>query len=76
MAAPAVRTARRGTTAGTRRRPPGPNAALYWMVVPAAVLFFVFHTLPVLQGVFYSLTDSPGYGDWTFVGLSNYVALV
>ena len=75
MAAPAVRTARRGTTAGTRRRPPGPNAALYWMVVPAAVLFFVFHTLPVLQGVFYSLTDSPGYGDWTFVGLSNYVAL-
>ena len=41
----------------------------------AFVLFFVFHTIPVLQGAFYSLTDSPGYGDWSFVGLSNYVAL-
>ncbi|NMR21458.1 carbohydrate ABC transporter permease [Cellulomonas fimi] len=47
----------------------------YWMVLPAVVLFLVFHTIPVLQGVFYSLTDSPGYGDWSFVGLSNYTAL-
>ncbi|WP_258723480.1 carbohydrate ABC transporter permease [Cellulomonas sp. NS3] len=47
----------------------------YWMVLPAVVLFLVFHTVPVLQGVFYSFTDSPGYGDWSFVGLENYVAL-
>ena len=49
--------------------------AHYWMVLPAVLLFFVFHTVPVLQGAFYSLTDSPGYGDWDFVGLSNYAAL-
>lgn len=47
----------------------------YWMVLPAFVLFFVLHTIPVLQGVFYSLTDSPGYGTWSFVGLSNYASL-
>lgn len=50
-------------------------SAFYWLVVPAFILFFVFHTIPVLQGVFYSFTDSPGYGTWDFVGLSNYAAL-
>ncbi|WP_269329987.1 carbohydrate ABC transporter permease [Kineosporia babensis] len=45
------------------------------MVAPALVLFFVFHTVPVIQGVFYSFTDSPGYGTFDFVGLRNYLAL-
>lgn len=45
----------------------------YVMVVPMAVLFFIFHTLPFLQGVFYSFTDWKGYGNWTFVGLRNYL---
>ena len=77
----AVRTVRgaAGTAAAraaaARRRPPRGGVAVYWMVLPAAALFFVFHTLPVLQGVLYSFTDSPGYGDWEFVGLSNYAAL-
>jgi raffinose/stachyose/melibiose transport system permease protein len=48
----------------------------YWMVLPAVVLFVLFHTVPVLQGVFYSFTDSPGYGEWDFVGLQNYAALL
>ena len=34
------------------------------MVLPALVLFFVFHTIPVIQGVYYSFTDSPGYGPY------------
>jgi raffinose/stachyose/melibiose transport system permease protein len=42
------------------------------MVVPALVLFFIFHTVPVLQGVFYSFTDYAGYGEWDFVGFDNY----
>lgn len=45
------------------------------MVLPALVLFVVFHTVPVLQGVYYSFTDSPGYGPSSFVGLRNYLAL-
>jgi raffinose/stachyose/melibiose transport system permease protein len=49
--------------------------AFYWMVLPAFVLFFLLHTVPVLQGVFYSFTDSPGYGPYEFVGFANYQAL-
>ncbi|WP_035869376.1 ABC transporter permease subunit [Cryptosporangium arvum] len=45
------------------------------MVLPAFVLFFVFHTIPVLQGIYYSFTDSPGYGPSDLVGFRNYVAL-
>lgn len=47
-----------------------------WMVVPALVLFFTFHTVPVLQGVFYSFTNYAGYGEWQFVGLRNYANLL
>ncbi len=49
--------------------------AYYVMVVPALVLFFAFHTVPVLQGIYYSFTDSPGYGPANFVGFRNYIAL-
>jgi raffinose/stachyose/melibiose transport system permease protein len=45
------------------------------MAFPAALLFFVFHTFPALQGVFYSFTDSAGYGDWKFTGFDNYIQL-
>jgi raffinose/stachyose/melibiose transport system permease protein len=43
------------------------------MTIPALLLFFVFHTYPALQGVFYSFTNWRGYGDWEFVALKNYV---
>lgn len=46
-----------------------------WMVLPGVVLLFIFHTLPALTGMFYSLTDYPGYGGWNFIGLKNYVEL-
>lgn len=49
--------------------------AFYWMVVPAVAAFAFFHTLPVLVGMFYSFTNYAGYGDWRFVGLSNYINL-
>lgn len=49
--------------------------AFYLMTVPLAMCFFLFHTFPFLQGVFYSLTDWKGYGDWQFVGLKNYLYL-
>ena len=56
-----------------RRKRRGSDRAYYWMVIPAVVLFFLFSTVPVLQGVFYSFTDYKGYGTWDFVGLRNYV---
>ncbi|MCP1102075.1 sugar ABC transporter permease [Lachnospiraceae bacterium PAL113] len=39
------------------------------------ILFFLFHTIPFLRGVFYSFTDWRGYGEWNFVGLRNYAHL-
>ena len=44
----------------------------YYMIIPAVVLFFTFHTYPALQGIFYSFTNSKGYGTYNFVGLKNY----
>jgi raffinose/stachyose/melibiose transport system permease protein len=44
----------------------------YWMVAPVLALFAFFITLPALVGVFFSLTNYAGYGDWKFIGLSNY----
>ncbi|WP_026674562.1 carbohydrate ABC transporter permease [Alkalihalobacterium bogoriense] len=47
------------------------NAYLF-MVLPAVLLFFFFHTFPALQGIFYSFTNARGYGSWDFIGLQNY----
>lgn len=47
----------------------------YAMVAPTALLFFLLHTLPFLQGIFYSFTDWKGYGTWDFVGFKNYTQM-
>ncbi|MGB4777716.1 carbohydrate ABC transporter permease [Microbacterium sp.] len=49
--------------------------AYYWIVWPAVIAFAAFHTLPVLVGVFFSLTNYAGYGEWNFVGIANYINL-
>jgi raffinose/stachyose/melibiose transport system permease protein len=46
------------------------------MTIPAFILFFVFHTLPALQGIFYSFTDYIGFGDYGFVGFRNFINLL
>lgn len=74
-------TAGPGAAAGpgaTRRpaaRPRTKRASrtFYAMVWPAVIAFAVFHTIPVLVGIFYSFTNYAGFGDWRFVGLANYV---
>ena len=45
------------------------------MLLPVVLLFTLFITLPALVGLFYSFTNYEGYGDWKFVGLTNYIAL-
>ena len=79
---PAVRAGttskRDGTTTGetvVRDKSKRAHSTYYWMVWPAVIAFALFHTVPVITGVFYSLTNYPGYGEWNFVGLSNYVNL-
>ena len=43
------------------------NPAFYATVGAMALLFFIFHTIPFLRGIFYSFTDWKGYGNWNFV---------
>lgn len=51
------------------------DKAYYWMVIPAVILVCIFTYWPFLQGAFYSLTNSQGYGTWDFIGLKNYIAM-
>jgi raffinose/stachyose/melibiose transport system permease protein len=60
------------TLARPAKKPP---RAFYIMVLPAVALFLVFHTVPVLTGIYYSFTNYAGYGEWSFIGLSNYINL-
>ena len=48
------------------------DPTFYWMLIPVLALFAFFITLPALVGVFFSLTNYAGYGDWKFIGLTNY----
>ncbi|MFT8312654.1 MAG: sugar ABC transporter permease [Clostridium sp.] len=49
--------------------------AFYMMTIPAVVLFFIFHTMALLKGIFYSFTNYKGFGSWSFVGLKNYISV-
>lgn len=48
------------------------DKTFYFMVWPFVILFAIFHTIPMLSGVFYSFTNYAGYGEWKWVGLENY----
>jgi raffinose/stachyose/melibiose transport system permease protein len=45
------------------------------MSIPVAILFFLFNTLPLITGAFYSFTNYKGYGTYDFVGFRNYIDL-
>jgi raffinose/stachyose/melibiose transport system permease protein len=47
----------------------------YAFLVPGLVLFTLAITLPALMGIFYSFTNSVGYGQFSFSGVINYIAL-
>lgn len=76
------------TAAATRPRrsdvaPPPPatksrphvNRTFYLFLVPALVLFTLSITLPAVIGITLSFTDSVGFGEFEFTGLTNYLAL-
>lgn len=50
--------------------------AFYIMALPALILFMVFHTIPLFEGIFYSFTNWKGYGKFDMVGLKNYMNLL
>lgn len=46
----------------------------YFFLLPAVILFTLAITVPGVIGIFFSLTDSIGIGDWEFIGFVNYAA--
>jgi len=58
-------------TAPKRRR----DLTFPLFLLPALILFTLAITLPALMGVFFSFTDSIGFGEWSFIGFTNYAAL-
>ncbi|MGS0688247.1 carbohydrate ABC transporter permease [Nakamurella sp. GG22] len=49
------------------------DRAYYWMIIPVLAVFGFFITLPALIGAFFSFTNFAGYGDFEFIGFTNYV---
>jgi raffinose/stachyose/melibiose transport system permease protein len=78
MATTAATPARSATTQGRvevtypRRRL---ETTYVVMLLPVVLLFTLFITLPAIVGMFYSFTNYEGYGNWKFVGLTNYLSL-
>ncbi len=69
----ATREAPRPEQAERKRRKVEP--IYYLFLLPAVVLFTLAITLPAIMGIFYSFTNSIGFGEWDFVGLINYQAM-
>ncbi len=60
---------------GTRSRARRVEPLYYFFLLPSLVLFTLAITVPGVIGIFFSFTDSIGIGDWSFIGLTNYIAL-
>lgn len=60
-----------------KRKKKGLNAQQTYtlITIPILVLFFLFNTLPLIQGIIYSFTNFKGYGDFDWVGIRNYIDL-
>lgn len=67
----ATELATMSSTSGRRKIDP----AHLMMVIPALVLFTGLLIVPLLTGIFYTFTNYQGYGQWRFVGLTNYLNL-
>ena len=74
----AAATTRPGSDAAAptyrHRRPPVTRTS-YLFLVPTLVVFTLCITLPAVMGITLSFTDSVGFGEFSFTGLTNYVAL-
>ena len=64
-----------GGTRGLRRRTKRVEPIYYLFLLPTLVIFTLAITVPGVMGIFFSFTDSIGIGEWSFNGLTNYVAM-
>jgi raffinose/stachyose/melibiose transport system permease protein len=64
-----------------RRRPPAPRRpgllkfGHWWWALPGVVLVLAIHYVATTVGGFYAFTDWSGIGDFTWIGLENFVEI-
>jgi raffinose/stachyose/melibiose transport system permease protein len=58
-----------------RRGRPRVDRIYYLFLVPTLVLFTLAITVPAVLGILYSFTNFIGFGDWEFIGFTNYIAV-
>lgn len=65
------------TVAASKRNVGRPrvNPTFYLFLLPTLVLFTLAITLPAIMGITLSFTDSVGFGEFEWTGLTNYIAL-
>jgi len=51
------------------------DATYFGFLVPALICFTIAIAVPAIMGIFFSFTDSVGFGDYNIIGLANYAAL-
>ncbi|MFD2132119.1 carbohydrate ABC transporter permease [Pseudogracilibacillus auburnensis] len=44
-----------------------------FFIAPISIIIFTFLLLPILQTMYYSFTDWRGVGEYSFIGLKNYI---
>ncbi len=74
-AAPRTRSRDDATPGPMRASHPRANRTFYLFLLPTLVLFTLCITLPAIMGITLSFTNSVGFGEWQFTGLTNYLAL-
>ncbi|GGI43807.1 raffinose/stachyose/melibiose transport system permease protein [Agromyces flavus] len=57
-----------------KRGRPRVDPIYYWFLIPTLVVFTLAITVPAVLGIFYSFTNFIGFGDWQFIGFTNYIA--
>ncbi len=63
------------TSTESRHRKSKVEGIYYLFLIPTLVVFSLTITLPAVIGIFFSLTNSIGFGEWEFIGLTNYRAM-
>ena len=70
------------SAAGTSSAAPPParhrrkvEGVYYVFLLPSLIIFTLAITVPAVIGIFFSFTNSIGFGDWNFIGVTNYVAM-
>ena len=68
-------TTKPATSKPVARRSRRVEPIYYVFLLPTLLVFTLAITVPGVTGIVFSFTNSIGIGDWSFIGLTNYIAM-